>query len=154
MRADAFRSTGPAHRGPAPFISTYPLKRESRNGQSNRRTGTERQRHAPAGHPGQGPEKTREQTPAEGAEGTTARNRTARGAGVGAVRSGVHVGAVGGPNGYANAQHSPVAWPGWLMGLAVPVIVLTLARVAGEKCGAGKGAWAGGPAGRVLRSCS
>lgn len=36
-------------------------------------------------------------------------------------------------NGYANAQHAPVAWAGWLMGLAVPVIVLTLAKVAGEQ---------------------
>ena len=43
-----------------------------------------------------------------------------------------------GLNGYANAQHSPVAWAGWLMGLAVPVIVLTLAKVAGEKCRAGQ----------------
>ncbi|MBP3959534.1 hypothetical protein J8F10_30180 [Gemmata sp. G18] len=43
-----------------------------------------------------------------------------------------------GLNGYANAQHSPVAWPGWLMGLAVPVIVLTLAKVAGEKWRAGQ----------------
>lgn len=36
-------------------------------------------------------------------------------------------------NGYANAQHSPLAWAGWLMGLSIPVIVLTLAKVAGEK---------------------
>jgi hypothetical protein len=43
-----------------------------------------------------------------------------------------------GLNGYANAQHSPVAWAGWLMGLAVPVIVLTLAKVAGEKWRAGQ----------------
>lgn len=49
-------------------------------------------------------------------------------------------------NGYANAQHSPVAWAGWLMGLAVPVIVLTLAKVAGEKWRAGQ-RWVGGLAG-------
>lgn len=36
-------------------------------------------------------------------------------------------------NGYAYAQHSPAAWAGWLMGLAVPVLVLTLSKVAGEK---------------------
>lgn len=36
-------------------------------------------------------------------------------------------------NGYANAQHSPVALAGWLVGLAIPVIVLTLSKVAGEK---------------------
>jgi hypothetical protein len=41
-------------------------------------------------------------------------------------------------NGYANAQHAPVAWAGWLMGLAVPVIVLVLAKVAGEKHRAGQ----------------
>jgi hypothetical protein len=38
-----------------------------------------------------------------------------------------------GLNGYANAQHAPVAWAGWLMGLSVPVIVLTLSKVAGSK---------------------
>jgi hypothetical protein len=36
-------------------------------------------------------------------------------------------------NGYANAQHAPVAFAGWLMGLSIPVIVLTLAKVASEK---------------------
>lgn len=36
-------------------------------------------------------------------------------------------------NGYANAQHAPAAWAGWLMGLSVPVIVLVLSKVAGEK---------------------
>jgi hypothetical protein len=41
-------------------------------------------------------------------------------------------------NGYANAQHAPVAWAGWLMGLAVPVIVLVLAKVCGEKYRAGQ----------------
>ena len=51
-----------------------------------------------------------------------------------------------GLNGYANAQHSPVAWAGWLMGLAVPVIVLTLSKVAGEKWLAGQ-RWVGGLAG-------
>jgi len=49
-------------------------------------------------------------------------------------------------NGYANAQHSPTAWPGWLIGLAVPVIVLTLAKVAGEKWRTGQ-RWVGGLAG-------
>ena len=41
-------------------------------------------------------------------------------------------------NGYANAQRSPVAWAGWLMGVSVPVIVLTLAKVCGEKFRAGQ----------------
>jgi hypothetical protein len=41
-------------------------------------------------------------------------------------------------NGYANAQHSPVAWAGWGMGVSVPVIVLTLAKVAGEKWRSGQ----------------
>lgn len=36
-------------------------------------------------------------------------------------------------NGYANAQHAPVALAGWLMGIAVPVLVLVLSKVAGEK---------------------
>lgn len=36
-------------------------------------------------------------------------------------------------NGYANAQHAPNALAGWLMGLSIPVIVLTLAKVASEK---------------------
>ncbi len=35
-------------------------------------------------------------------------------------------------NGYANSQHAPQAWAGWLMGIAVPVLVLTLSKVAGE----------------------
>ena len=39
-------------------------------------------------------------------------------------------------NGYANAQHAPAAWAGWLMGLAVPVLVL--AKVCGEKYRAGQ----------------
>lgn len=50
-------------------------------------------------------------------------------------------------NGYANAQQSPLTWAGWLMGLAVPVIVLTLAKLAGEKWRAGQrrvGGLAGG----------
>jgi hypothetical protein len=38
-----------------------------------------------------------------------------------------------GLNGYANSLHAPAAWAGWLMGLAVPVLVLTLSKVAGEK---------------------
>ena len=49
-------------------------------------------------------------------------------------------------NGFSNAQHAPAAWAGWLMGLAVPVIVLTLAKVAGEKYRAGQ-KWVGGLAG-------
>lgn len=36
-------------------------------------------------------------------------------------------------NGYAYAQHAPSAVAGWLLGIAVPVIVLTLGRVAGAK---------------------
>ena len=36
-------------------------------------------------------------------------------------------------NGFANSLHAPVAWAGWLMGLAVPVIVLVLAKVAGRE---------------------
>ena len=36
-------------------------------------------------------------------------------------------------NGYANAQHAPDPWAGWLMGFSVPVIVLVLSKVAGEK---------------------
>lgn len=35
-------------------------------------------------------------------------------------------------NGYANSQHAPQAWAGWLMGLSVPVLVLVLSKVAGE----------------------
>lgn len=49
-------------------------------------------------------------------------------------------------NGYANAQHATVGWAGWLMGLAVPVIVLTLSKVAGEKWKAGQ-LWVAGCAG-------
>jgi hypothetical protein len=33
-------------------------------------------------------------------------------------------------NGYANAQHSPVAAAGWIMGFATPALVLILSRVA------------------------
>jgi len=36
-----------------------------------------------------------------------------------------------GLNGYANAQHSPVAWAGWGMGLAIPGVILLLGKVAG-----------------------
>ena len=43
-----------------------------------------------------------------------------------------------GLNGYANAQHSPVGWAGWGMGLAIPAIILLVARVAGLKYKAGK----------------
>lgn len=57
-----------------------------------------------------------------------------------------------GLNGYANAQHAPVAWAGWLMGLAVPVLVLTLSKVAGEKWVAGDRpvAWLAGGSGVAL----
>lgn len=55
-------------------------------------------------------------------------------------------------NGYANAQHAPAAWAGWLMGLAVPVLVLTLSKVAGVKYLAGQRAvaWAAGASGVAL----
>jgi hypothetical protein len=43
-----------------------------------------------------------------------------------------------GLNGYANAQAAPLAFAGWLMGLAVPILVLTLSKVAGEKHRAGQ----------------
>lgn len=36
-----------------------------------------------------------------------------------------------GLNGYANSQHATVPWAGWLMGIAIPVLVLILAKVAG-----------------------
>jgi hypothetical protein len=57
-----------------------------------------------------------------------------------------------GLNGFANAQHSPVAWAGWLMGLAVPVIVLVLAKVSGEKWRADQKplAWFAGGSGIAL----
>ncbi len=41
-------------------------------------------------------------------------------------------------NGYANAQHAPIALAGWLMGVSVPVLVLVLSKVAGEKWRAGQ----------------
>jgi hypothetical protein len=55
-------------------------------------------------------------------------------------------------NGYANAQHAPVAWAGWLMGLAVPVLVLVLAKITGEKWRAGQRAvaWFAGGSGVAL----
>lgn len=55
-------------------------------------------------------------------------------------------------NGYANAQHAPLAFAGWLMGLAVPVLVLVLSKVAGEKFRHGhRGvAWFAGLAGVAL----
>ncbi len=34
-------------------------------------------------------------------------------------------------NGYANAHHASIAWAGWGMGLAIPVVILLLAKVAG-----------------------
>ncbi len=40
-------------------------------------------------------------------------------------------------NGYANAQHAQYAMAGWLMGIAVPVLVLTLCKVAGESLAVG-----------------
>jgi hypothetical protein len=36
-----------------------------------------------------------------------------------------------GLNGYANSLHATVPWAGWAMGLVVPVLVLTLGKVAG-----------------------
>ena len=33
-----------------------------------------------------------------------------------------------GLNGYANAQEATVAWAGWAMGIAIPVLVLILAE--------------------------
>jgi hypothetical protein len=36
-------------------------------------------------------------------------------------------------NGYANSQHAPEPMLGWIMGLSVPVIVLILGKVAGDK---------------------
>jgi hypothetical protein len=36
-----------------------------------------------------------------------------------------------GLNGYANAQHAPYAWAGWLVGIAIPAIILVLGKVAG-----------------------
>ena len=55
-------------------------------------------------------------------------------------------------NGYANAQHSPAAFAGWLMGLSVPVLVLVLSKVAGEKYRAGNRpvAWLAGGSGAAL----
>jgi hypothetical protein len=55
-------------------------------------------------------------------------------------------------NGYANAQHAPLAFAGWLMGAAVPVLVLVLAKVAGEKYRAGQRpvAWIAGASGIAL----
>lgn len=41
-------------------------------------------------------------------------------------------------NGYANSLHSPIQWAGWAMGLAIPAIILLVARVAGLKYKAGK----------------
>jgi hypothetical protein len=57
-----------------------------------------------------------------------------------------------GLNGYANAQHAPTAWAGWLMGLAVPVLVLVLSKVAGEKWQMGQRpiAWFAGGSGVAL----
>lgn len=35
-------------------------------------------------------------------------------------------------NAYANGQHASVEWAGWGMGMAVPIIVLVLGKVAGD----------------------
>lgn len=55
-------------------------------------------------------------------------------------------------NGFANSLHAPLAWAGWLMGLAVLVIVLVLAKVAGEKYCDGQRpvAWFAGGSGIAL----
>ena len=55
-------------------------------------------------------------------------------------------------NGYANAQHAPVAFAGWLMGVSVPVLVLVAAKVAGEKHRDGQTAvaWFAGGSGIAL----
>ena len=55
-------------------------------------------------------------------------------------------------NGFANSLHSPVVWAGGLMGLAVPVLVLVLANVSGEKFRAGQRpvAWFAGGSGIAL----
>lgn len=50
-------------------------------------------------------------------------------------------------NGYANSQHAPVAWAGWLLGLAIPTLVLVLSKVAGETYRAGRLAVARGAGG-------
>lgn len=61
-----------------------------------------------------------------------------------------------GLNGYANAQHAPAAWAGWLMGVAVPVLVLVLSKVAGERWRAGRRpvAWFAGGSGVALLALS
>lgn len=41
-------------------------------------------------------------------------------------------------NGYANASHGPLPLAGWGMGIATPVLVLILAKVAGNKWHAGQ----------------
>ncbi len=55
-------------------------------------------------------------------------------------------------NGYANAQHAPVPFAGWLMGLAIPIIVLVLGKVAGNKYKKGQKhmAWLAGGSGLGL----
>jgi FtsH-binding integral membrane protein len=55
-------------------------------------------------------------------------------------------------NGYANAQHAPDPWAGWLMGFAVPVLVLVLSKVSGEKYQVGQKtvAWFAGASGAAL----
>lgn len=55
-----------------------------------------------------------------------------------------------GLNGYANSQEATVEWAGWAMGIAIPALVLILARVAGLRYRRGQhrlalaGAFAGG----------
>ena len=61
-----------------------------------------------------------------------------------------------GLNGYANAQHATVAWAGWAMGVAVPVLILSLSKVAGEKWLGGQRpvAWAAAGSGAALLGLS
>jgi hypothetical protein len=57
-----------------------------------------------------------------------------------------------GLNGHVNSLHAPAAWAGWCMGIAVPIIVLTLSKVAGESWKAGRKpvAWFAGGSGVAL----
>jgi len=91
------------------------------------------------------PAKRRKPLPARGTHATSVKRWAAFGVGLMLVLSAAL-------NGFANSLHSPVAWAGWLMGLAVPVIVLVLAKVAGEKYRAGQKpvAWFAGGSGIAL----
>lgn len=55
-------------------------------------------------------------------------------------------------NGYANSLHAGAPWAGWLMGIAIPVIVLILGKVAGlvYQRGHARGAFALGAVGSGL----